>query len=64
MSNREAGPRTVWLTEERTFGTMVSGMGAYYTLVNFIKRGIEYEILMENDEFILLEDFFERDDED
>lgn len=63
MSNREAGSRTVWVNDEHVFGEMVGGMGAYYTIVRYVKSGMEYEILMENDEFTLLEDFFEYDDD-
>ena len=64
MSNREAGSRVVWVTDEHVFGEMVGGMGAFYTTVRYIKGGMEYEVLMENDEFTLLEDFFEYDDDD
>lgn len=64
MPNREAGSRVVWLPEERVFGEMVGGMGAFYTTINYIKGGMEYEVLMENDEFILMEDFFEYDSDD
>lgn len=64
MSNREAGSRIVWVADEHVFGEMVGGMGAYYTTVRYVKGGMEYEILMENDEFTLLEDFFEYDNDD
>lgn len=66
MSNREAesGSRVVWLPEERTFGEMIGGMGAYYTMIRYVKGGIEYEVLMENDEFTLLEDLIEYDSDD
>ena len=64
MSNREAGSRIVWVTDEHVFGEMVGGMGAFYTNVKYVKGGMEYEVLMENDEFILLEDFFEYDNDD
>lgn len=65
MSNREAGSsRTVWVVEEHVFGEIVNGLGAYYTTIKYVKGGIEYEVLMENDEFTLLEDFFEYDNDD
>ena len=64
MSNREAGSRVVWVTDEHVFGEMVGGMGAFYTTVRYIKGGMEYEVLMENDEFTLLEDFFEYGNDD
>jgi len=52
------------VTDEHVFGEMVGGMGAFYTNVKYVKGGMEYEVLMENDEFILLEDFFEYDNDD
>ena len=65
MSHREAGSRLVWIPEEHVIGEMVgSGLGAFYTTVKYIKGGMEYEVLMENDEFTLLEDFFEYDSDD
>lgn len=54
MSNREA--EVVWLTEERCFGVIVGSLGAYYTNVRYTRGGMEYEVLVENDEFILVED--------
>lgn len=63
MSNREAGSRIVWVIDEHVFGEMVGGMGAFYTNVKYVKNGLEYEVLMENDEFTLLEDFFEYDND-
>lgn len=66
MSHREAESdrsRVVWLDDEHCFGRIVGALGAYYTNIRYIKGGMEYEVLMENDEFTLLEDFFEYDDE-
>lgn len=54
----------VWLIEERTFGRIVGGLGAYFTLIRFNSAGMEFEILMENDEFILMEDMVEYDSDD
>lgn len=56
----------VWIPDEDnprtgTFGQIVGGLGAYYTTVAYVRGGIEYEVLMENDEFTLMEDFFEYD---
>lgn len=67
MSNREAemdDSRVVWVDDEKVFGTIVGSLGAYYTIIRYIKGGIEHEVLMENDEFTLLEDFFEHDSDD
>ena len=64
MSNRESNDRVVWLDDEQTFGSIVGALGAYYTTIRYIKGGNEYEVLMENNEFTLLEDFFEYDNDD
>lgn len=47
----------VWIPEEQAWGHIVGPMGAYYSHVIYEKDGIEREILMENDEFILVEEF-------
>jgi hypothetical protein len=64
MRNREAEPdsRVVFIPEEHVFGEIVGYLGAYYTTISYTKGGIEYEVLMENDEFTLLEDLIEYDD--
>lgn len=46
----------VWLPDERVFGRIVGPMGAYYSTIAYIKGGMEYEVLMENNEFELVED--------
>lgn len=43
-------PEVVWLTEERTFGFLIN-RGAEFSRVRFERQGIEYEILVENDEY-------------
>lgn len=65
MSNREGVDRVVWLDDEKTYGRIVGAMGAFYTMIQYVKGGMEYEVLMENSEFTLLEDyFFEYDSDD
>lgn len=56
MRDREELDGLVWLFEERTYGYVVGGIGAYYTTVWYLLGGIEYEVLMENDDFELVED--------
>lgn len=56
MSNREAGSRVVYIPEVKTYGFIVGMMGAYYTTVRYVSGGIDYEVLMENDEFEMMED--------
>ena len=41
----------VWLTEERTFAELIQ-RGAYLSLVRFTRGGYDYEIVVENDEFV------------
>lgn len=60
------GENLVWVPDEDNprlgvFGTIVGGMGAFYTKVRYTRGGMEYEVLMENDEFQLMEDFNEYD---
>lgn len=65
MPNREGGDnRVVYLVYERVFGEMVGSLDAFYTTIRYTKGGIEFEVLMENDEFILLEDLIEYDSDD
>lgn len=45
----------VWLTEERTFARLVE-MGAFYSVVKYTRDGIDYEVIVENDEFVFGED--------
>lgn len=40
----------VWLTEERTYGELLS-LGAHYSMVRYTRGGIDYEVLVSNDEF-------------
>lgn len=42
----------VWLTEERTFGELIT-LGAYYSLVRYTRGGIDYDVLISNDEFYM-----------
>lgn len=52
----------VWLLEERTFGYLVH-YGAHFSTVTFTRDGIDYEVFVENDEFVVMEDTFDYDDE-
>lgn len=44
----------VWIPEVETYGIIVGGLGAYCTKIYYVERGFEYEVWMENDEFVLL----------
>lgn len=53
----------IWLFEERCFGYVVE-LGSYYSKVAYSRDGIDYEVLMENNEFEFMEDrYFDHDDE-
>jgi hypothetical protein len=53
----------VYIIDDEVYGTIVGRMGAYYTTVVYVKGGMEYEVLLENDEFELMEDeIIEHDD--
>lgn len=58
MSSFGNEPQYVYLLEERTYGLIVGPIGAYYTMVRWVKGGIEYETLIENEDYINLEDWF------
>lgn len=64
MSYRESDSRVVWLPDEDVFGEIIGPLGAFFTNIRYIKGGMEYEMLMESNEFILLEDINEYDDDD
>lgn len=49
----------VWLTEERCFAQLLN-LGAYMSTVRYTRGGIEYEVLIDNDEF----EFYEGNDND
>ena len=51
----------IWLIEERTFGTLLN-LGAYYSMVRYTKKGIDYEVLLSNDEFDYVDGEVSEDD--
>ena len=54
--------RIVWLIEERTFGYLIN-QGAYYSRVRFVYQDIEYDTLVENDDFEIILDYEDEDEE-
>lgn len=52
----------VYLIEEKVWAKIVGAMGAYYSTVTYNKGGIDYEVLVENEDFVLWEDLIEYDD--
>jgi hypothetical protein len=40
----------VWLTEERCFGRLIE-MGAYFSRIQYILGGVEFDVYVENDEW-------------
>lgn len=57
MCNREGlgDDRWVWVTEPGVYGLIVGPMGAWYTTVRYVSGDVEFEVLMENDEFELID---------
>jgi len=49
----------IWLTEERVHGLLLN-MGAHYSTVKYTKNGMEYQVLIENNEF----NFIDEQDDD
>lgn len=49
----------VWLTDERCFAVLVK-LGAHFSTVRYNKEGIDYEVIVFNDEF----DYYKGDDND
>lgn len=49
----------VWLREENRRAVLIN-LGTVFSTVAYTDRGVEYEVLVENDEF----DFIGEDDED
>lgn len=45
----------VYLHEEKVYGT-IEKMGAFDSIVKYKKDGIEYEELVENDEFAIIDE--------
>lgn len=45
----------VWLTEIRTYAYLIK-MNAFNSLVRYTHGGIDYEIWIENDEYVFRED--------
>ncbi len=54
----------VWIMDENVWGSIIGGMGAFYSTVQYTKGGMDFEVLLENDEFRLMEDLIEYDDDD
>lgn len=67
MSHREGrNDRLVWVPDENdpsvgVFGEIIGVLGAFYTTIRYTSGGIEFEVLMENNEFELMEDLIEYD---
>ena len=45
----------VFIKDEEVFGQVIH-LGAHVSTIRYQKDGFEYELLMENDEFIFMED--------
>lgn len=48
-------PEIVWLTEVRTYAFLIK-RNAFDSLVRYVHDGIEFEVWIENDEYVFRED--------
>lgn len=55
MSKRSIHHHIVYISDEKCYGTTES-MGAFASLVKYYKNGIEYKIMMLNEDLIFIED--------
>jgi len=56
-------PEIVWLTEERRYAEIIY-RGAYFSYVKYTLGGIEFEVLIENDDYVFREEYpFEHESE-
>jgi hypothetical protein len=55
--------RIVWLTYERTFGYLVTE-GAHFSRIRYQAGGMEWDVLVENDEFEIILDYEDDDEQD
>ena len=53
-------PEFVWMTDEQVYAEVVS-LGAHVSVVKFTQAGVEYQVVVNNDEF---EYFGEQDDDE
>lgn len=49
----------VWLSEDGVYAEVIS-LGAYASVVRYVLGGVEYEVVVSNDEF----EYFGEDDDD
>jgi hypothetical protein len=54
----------VYVLDEGVYGIIVGGLQAFYTTVRYAKDGFEYEVALEQDEFELMEEDWEIDNDD
>lgn len=47
---------TVWIKGEEVFGQLVGPMGAYFSMVAYDKGGIGFEVLLENEDFMTMDE--------
>jgi len=51
---------TVYLYEERVLGELVE-LGAHFSMIRYTYKGNDYEVLVENDDFVLLSELRDAD---
>lgn len=51
----------VYLVNEGVYGQVVGPVGAYFSLVQYTFKGIDYEVLVENEDFVIVDDIINED---
>lgn len=49
------------MIDEKVYGEIIGPMGAYLTLVAYTAGGIDFEVFVENDDFVTMEDLLDND---
>lgn len=48
-----------WMIEEKVYAAVVGSVGAHFTTLKYTYKGNDYEVLVENDDFELLDDLYD-----
>lgn len=51
----------VWLIDEQVWGRATMGLGAFYTMVAYTFNGIDYEVWVENEDFVTEDELLDSD---
>jgi hypothetical protein len=51
----------VWLPYLRVYGELIS-LGAWYSTIKYVTGGVEFEVFVDNEEFVILDDLYDEDE--